>query len=87
MMYSQDSLNSSIEKSEELDDKLSYSLDVLDKIEGKAGSYYYLKDILVPVRDLGFNVSSFVEYHNEIEEKNAINISYTKWNTCQRNYC
>ena len=66
ILYSQDSLDSSLEKSKELEDKLSYSSDVLGRIKDKAGSYDYLKDFLLPIKDLGFNVSFFVEDHSKI---------------------
>ena len=66
MDYSQNSLNLSIEKSEQLDDKLSYSYGILNKIEGKVGSYQYLKEILTPLKSLGLNVSTFASYHSRI---------------------
>jgi len=64
--YSQNSLNLSIEKSKKLDDKLSYSYDILNKIESNVGSYQYLKDILIPMKTFGLNVSSFTAYHDKI---------------------
>ena len=64
--YSQNSLNLSIEKSEELDDKLSYSYGTLNKIESEVGSYHYLKDTLLPLNTLGLSISNFTAYHGKI---------------------
>lgn len=64
MEYSQKNLRFSLEKAQDLDDKLAYSSDILETIKGKAGSYYYLKDFLLSLKALGLNVSSFVTYHN-----------------------
>ncbi len=64
--YSQNSLNLSMEKSEKLDDKLSYSYDILNIIKSNVGSYQYLKDILTPLKTLGLNVSTFTAYHGKI---------------------
>lgn len=61
--YSQENINISTMKSDQLQDKLSYSAGILDSIKDKAGSYYYLKDVLLPMKDLGFNVTSFAHYH------------------------
>ena len=59
LVFSEEDLEFSLEKSEELNDKLLYSSDILSELEDKAGSYYYLKDFLYPVKDLGGNVTSF----------------------------
>ncbi|MCJ7697632.1 MAG: hypothetical protein MUO73_04810, partial [Thermoplasmata archaeon] len=64
--YSQENVNISTTKSDQLQDKLSYSAGILDTIKDKAWSYYYLKDFLLPMKDLGFNVTSFVHYHEEL---------------------
>jgi len=64
--YSQENANISTTKSDQLQDKLSYSAGILDTIKDKAGSYYYLKDVLLPMKDLGFNVTSFVQYHQKL---------------------
>ena len=59
-------LNDSLEKSEELQQKLGYSSDVLDKLENKAGSYEHLKGFLLPIKDLGDNVTSVVTTHETL---------------------
>ena len=66
LSYSQENLELSVEKSKELEDKLSYSSDILKNLKDKAGSYHYLKDFLYPIRALGGNVSSFVTNHFQI---------------------
>ena len=59
-------LNASLEKSEELQQKLGYSSDVLGKLENKAGSYEHLKGFLLPIKDLGDNVTSVVTTHETL---------------------
>ena len=59
-------LNMSLEKSKELQQKLRYSSDVLDKLKNKAGSYENLKDFLLPIKYLGNNATFVVTNHTAL---------------------
>ena len=66
--YDQGYLNLSFDKTLSLEEHISYSYDVLDELRGVAGSYFYLKDYLIPLRDLGNNVTDFVGSHFSVVE-------------------
>ena len=64
--YDKYQLNLSLEKSKELQQKLRYSSDVLDKLKNKAGSYENLKDFLLPIKYLGDNATLVVTNHTAL---------------------
>jgi len=78
LSYSQEYLDLSIEKSDELKNKLSYSSDILDDLKDKAGSYQYLKDFLYPIQALSINVSYFVENHHNVVNNFSIIVDFIK---------
>ena len=62
----QEPLLLSVQKGDELTKKLLYSSDIIGKLQNAAGSYQYLKDFLVPLKELGGNVSLFVNIHRNL---------------------
>jgi hypothetical protein len=56
----------SVQKKNELTNKLMYSSDIIGKLQHEAGSYQYLKDFLLPLKELGDNVSLFVNIHGNL---------------------
>jgi hypothetical protein len=59
-------LNISIQKSMEIQSKLGYSIDVLNEIDGKAGSYEYLKEFLIPIKIFSDNVTFVTHNHQKL---------------------
>jgi len=66
MTYNPDSLNTSLLTTQRLIEKISYSTAILEKLKNNAESYAYLKDLLIPLKELGTNVSSLIHYHQDI---------------------
>ena len=64
--YSEENQQLSQQLSKEIDEKLSYSSDIINKIKNKASSYFYLKDFVLILKDLGTYVSDFSKYHRNI---------------------
>ncbi|HWR27313.1 MAG TPA: hypothetical protein VN377_02625, partial [Candidatus Thermoplasmatota archaeon] len=62
----QEPLLLSVQKGDELTQKLLYSTDSIGKLQNEAGSYQYLKDFLLPLKELGSNVSLFVTVHRDL---------------------
>ena len=56
----------SVQKGDELTQKLLYTSDSIGKLQNEAGSYQYLKDFLLPLKELGSNVSLFVTVHRDL---------------------
>ena len=50
-IYSNESLQTSLKKSDDLLDKITYSSDIINKIKDKASSYYHLKDFLINIKN------------------------------------
>lgn len=64
--YNEYQLNTSLKIANDLQKKISYSTDILDKIEDKAGSYEHLNAFLLPIKKLGNNVTSITKNHETI---------------------
>jgi hypothetical protein len=62
----QEPMRLSVQKGNELTQKLLYSSDSIEKLQDEAGSYQYLKDFLVPLKELGGNISLFVNIHRNL---------------------
>ena len=76
MTYSNESLRQSLLQRQELVQRISYSDEVLNKLKGKAPSYEYLKECLLPMKQIGLNISSFVLHHQHILENFSLVLDF-----------
>lgn len=79
MTYAEEQLNASLQSAALLKNSISYSTAILGKLKNKAQSYYYLKDLLIPLKELGSNISSLVYYHQQIIENITTIINFLSY--------